>query len=803
MNFAVIFTKLLPSPNQVIASGRVGDVSVELVRDFSWLLIMASAAAMAARLLHFPLLLSYILGGIALDFSIRGELFIHAQNTIHQLGELGVIFLMFYMGLEFDLKKLRQLFGPVIIALVFQTFFMIFLGQAVAPILGWGGLNGLFLGGLLAISSTMIAVPVLADQKALQKNYASLAMGLLVFEDVLAVLLLVVLSGIAITGYFDWDAVGRTTFFVGAFVLTIFFVGRLIMPLFVRLMKKFRSEEFFTIVVIGVLLTVGMLAETAHFSTALGAFLAGAIFSSTEIAESIEECMRPIRTLFTAIFFLSTGLMADPAKLLVYAWPIVLLTFLVFVLKVLACFLGFFLSGQSGEDSFRAPMATAQIGEFSFVIATLGSSLGVTTDGLISIAIGVSLGTAFFTAILSPRAGKIFKFLLRVCPKSLMKFGRIYREMLTAFRLRFSQNSSIKFAIKPLIYILMNALLFFSALIVASYSVRLVMGIEFVAERYANLATIAIWCCAGLVSLPILTSLVRQVNVLFVGTVEKTFSSMRDKPKNFLVTRIGGIFQTAVYAFLLLFLGGIFLSVAAPTLPRGVPLYAFLVLILLAGLIFRRRMVKINTRLEGYFVETFNRDIESQLAKQRDSILKKLYSKSANDLDLMEIPLVEDNCGCYSRICDLSLRDRFSVNIIALRHRNHLLFSPPADCLLVPGMSVIIIGNRADMERAQSFFATQAMESSESDGDMEAFEIGCVCLHGRHEFVGKTLAEIDLRKKYKVSVVKIIRKNGAISTPPPSEVMCPNDVLVLAGEETAIRRTREQFDCVAAAEGVA
>ncbi|MDR2664312.1 MAG: cation:proton antiporter, partial [Puniceicoccales bacterium] len=400
--------------------------TIDLVREFSWLLVVAAGSAIAARLLHFPLLLSYIIGGIALNFGVNGTSLIHAQNTIRQISELGVIFLMFYMGLEFDLRKLRQLFGPVIIALIFQTLFMLFLGSATAPILGWGGLNGLFLGGLLAISSTMIAVPVLEGQHALQKNFARLAMGLLIFEDILAVLLLVVLSGIAITGYFDWDAVGRTTFFVGAFVLTIFFLGRLAMPFFVRIMKKFQSEEFFTIVIIGVLLAIGLLAETAHFSTALGAFLAGAIFSSTEIAEAIEENMRPIRTLFTAIFFLSTGLSVNLGQLASSIGPVLLLTFLVFFIKVLACFLGFFLSGQSGEDSFRAPMATAQIGEFSFVIASLGTSLGVTNNGLLSLAIGVSLGTAFCTAILSPRAGAIFQFLLRIWPKSLLKFGRIY-----------------------------------------------------------------------------------------------------------------------------------------------------------------------------------------------------------------------------------------------------------------------------------------------------------------------------------------------------------------------------------------
>ncbi|MDR1436121.1 MAG: cation:proton antiporter [Puniceicoccales bacterium] len=771
--------------------------SIELVRDFSWLLVVAAIAAIVARALRFPLLLSYIIGGIAVDFSIRGEFFIHEQNVIRQIGELGVIFLMFYMGLEFDLRKLRQLFGPVIIALLFQTFFMIFLGRAVAPILGWGGLNGLFLGGLLAISSTMIAVPVLADQKALQKNYARLAMGLLVFEDILAVLLLVVLSGIAITGYFDWDAVGRTTFLVGAFVLSIFMGGRLLMPFFIKLMKKFHSEEFFTIVIIGALLTVGLLAETAHFSTALGAFLAGAIFSNSEIAESIEECMRPIRTLFTAIFFLSTGLMADPSKLLTYWWPIVLLTILVFLLKVLACFLGFFLSGQSGEDSFRAPMATAQIGEFSFVIATLGTSLGVTSDGLISIAIGVSLGTAFCTAILSPRAGKIFHFLLRICPKSLLKFGRIYREMLTAINLRFSKNSSIKFAMKPLIYTLMSSLLFFSVLIIASYSVKNVLRLNLIGERYINIATIAIWCCAALIALPILTAIVRQINSLFVGLVENIFSTMRDKQKHFLVTRIGGVVQTAVYAFLLLFLGGIFLSVAAPTLPRGVPLYAFVVLIFFAGLVFRNRMLRINTRLEVYFVETFNRDVESQIAKQRNSVLKKLYAQSGDDLDIAEIALVEDNCGCYSRISELSLRERFSVNIIALRHRNHISFSPSADCLLVPTMKLILIGNKMDLDRCQLFFGTPSMESEEPGG-IESFEVACICLHTRHECIGKTLAESNLRKKYCVSVVKIIRKSTSIPMPSPNEMLLLNDVIVVAGEETAVRRAREHLDSCSA-----
>jgi CPA2 family monovalent cation:H+ antiporter-2 len=752
-----------------------------------------------ARLLHFPLLLSYILGGIALNFGINGTSVIHAQGTIHQISELGVIFLMFYMGLEFDLRKLRQLFGPVIIALVFQTLFMIFLGSAIAPLLGWGGLNGLFLGGLLAISSTMIAVPVLAEQGALQKNFARLAMGLLIFEDILAVMLLVVLSGIAITGYFDWDAVGRITFFVGAFVLSIFFLGRLSMPLFIRMVKKFRSEEFFTVVVVGVLLAIGLLAEAAHFSTALGAFLAGAIFCGTEIAEAVEENMRPIRTLFTAIFFLSTGLSVNLGQLATCAGPILLLTFLVFVIKVLACFLGFFLSGQSGEDSFRAPMATAQIGEFSFVIASLGTSLGVTNNGLLSLAIGVSLGTAFCTALLSPRAGTIFRFLLRIWPKSLLKFGRIYRETLTAVILRFSQNRSLNFAMRPLVYIVINALLFFSLLTLASYAVRFIDHVAFMDYLDLHLS-LAVWAVTALISLPLITALVRQVNILFVGLVENSLLSIREKSKTFLLGRLSGVFQTAIFSFLLLLLGGIFLSVAAPTLPRGVPLYVFLLLLLLAGFLFRRRMVQVNNRLEGYFVATFSRDIHSQMASQRKSLLKKLSAQSIEDLDMLEVSLLEENCGCYLPIRDLSLRERFGVSIVALRHRSHLLFSPPADCMLLPGTSLVLIGHRDSLELARSYFATPAVQSEEIGDELEAVEIACLPLHVRHGLVGQTLAESQLRKKFRVTVVKILRKAGPVPMPSPDEVLRNDDVLVLAGEESAIRRMQGQFDCLSVAE---
>jgi CPA2 family monovalent cation:H+ antiporter-2 len=701
---------------------------------------------------------------------------------------------MFYMGLEFDLKKLRQLFGPAILALIFQTFFMLFLGRVLAPIFGWGGLNGLFLGGLLAISSSMITLPILAEQNALRKNYGRLCMGILIFEDILAILLLVILSGIAITGYFDWDAVGRITFLVGAFVVSIFIAGRMLAPQLIVILRKFNSEELFTIVIIGFLLAIGLFAEISHFSTALGAFLAGAIFSDSEIAEAIERHTQPIRTLFTAIFFLSVGMMASPRLLVEYLVPIILLTALVFSLKVLSCFAGLFFSGQSGEDSFCASVGKAQIGEFSFVIAALGTSLGVTNDSLINVAIGVSLGTIFCTTLLSPRAKKIHGVCLRFLPGYLLRFGKIYQDVLAVIRSRISQNTLLKLAGKPLTHIVINVFLFFSVSLVASLAVRATRGADFLGE-WIPLAAVGIWAIAALISLPILLPIVRQVNVLFLALIENALSSSQSRSRRFIAPRLGGLFQSAIFAIIFTVFGGIFLSVAAPTLPKGVPLYAFLLLLLVVGLLFRRRVLQFNARVENYFIETFNRDITSQLERHRRIILKKIRGQSPLQLDLLDVRILEGNCGHNLRICDLGLREKFNVNIVALRHGNYTTFSPPAEMPLFAGSGLILLGSRENLEKARGFFLAPCECAAMAEGAAaEEFEIAHLCVHLRHPLLGKTLMESQLRKKYGVSVVEIRRNGGDVLLPSAAEIFQANDVLVIVGGRSAIRRASEAWD---------
>jgi CPA2 family monovalent cation:H+ antiporter-2 len=763
--------------------------ALNLVQDFSLLLTVAGLAALLSRALRFPILLAYILGGMLLD----GITHIQGQEIIHQLSELGVLFLMFYMGLEFDLKKLRQLFGPAILALLFQTFFMLFLGRVLAPILGWGGLNGLFLGGLLAISSTMISIPILAEQNALKKNFSRLCVGILIFEDILAILLLVILSGIAITGFFDWDAVGRITFLVGTFVITIFFIGRLLAPSFIRLLLKFHSEEVLTIASIGFLLAIGLLAEISHFSTALGAFIAGAIFSGTEISEAIEEQVRPIRTLFSAIFFLSIGMMSEPRLLWQYILPISLLTVLVFALKLFSCFLGLFLSGQSGEDSFCASLAKAQIGEFSFVIASLGMSLHVTDEGLLSIAIGVSLGTIVCTTMLSPRAKNIYASILRICPKSLCKISNIYANMLIIIRSHISQNLLLKLAMRPLIHIIFHTFLFLALIITASFSLQYIDRFPFL-ENWETAANIGVWAGTALISLPILTPIVKHCNSFLLALMDSALASSSSKARNFL-PRLSGVLRSTIFAGILLIFGGIFLSVAAPSLPKGVPLYAFFFLILIAGILFRRRMLKLNARVESYFVKTFEHDVTSQMEEQKQRMLKKIQEQASMQLEMAEVSVVEGNCGCNRNIADLPLREQFNVNVAAMRHGKYSTLSPHGQLPLFAGCELVLIGKREDLDRASKFFATPCpTDEKQLFGGEGEFEIAKIYLPFGHWLTGKSLMESSLRKQYGVNVVGIFRANGTLLLPSASEVFLANDTIAVIGSKLRIEQFHRLID---------
>ncbi|MDR0428823.1 MAG: cation:proton antiporter [Puniceicoccales bacterium] len=756
------------------------------VHDFSLMLIIAGFAAILSKSFKIPLLLGYIIGGVVLNIPIAGESLIHSPELIHQLSELGIAFLMFYAGLEFDLGKLRQLFSSVTLALFFQTFAMILLGRIVAPLLGWEGLSGLFLGGLLAISSTMITLPILSEQKALKSNFAQLSIGILVFEDILAIMLLVILSGISITGHFAWDAIGRVTFLVGTFVVGVFFVGRMLAPFIIKLLLKFNSEEVITVVVIAFLLGIGLLAECAKFSIALGAFLAGAIFSKSQLAATIEHHIQPIQTLFSAVFFTSIGLTIHLANLWNHIASICVLTLLVFVLKSFSCFLGLFLSGQNGEDSLKSALSKAQIGEFSFVIASLGVSLHVVDKALLDIAVGISIGSIVCASLCSSKASKIYASLLRCLPKTLVELSDIYHSILVLIRGRMVQNRLLGMATRPLLYIIINTFLFAALLSITSFSMKILARIDLLIP-WIKWVNAVIWGGVAILSLPLFVPTVKQINLLFLAFIDNSLHRGKENSDHReMSARVGAIFQSIIFAILLLIFGGTFLSVSSPHLPHGSTLIAFIFLLTFSAIIFGRRVSQLNSKIEHYFISTFNRDVESQLERQRKQMLQKFRANLAHTIDMREVIIAKDSVACGSRVDELSLRKKFSVTIVAIRREGFTEFSPHPHIPLFPNDTLIIVGKSDGLTAAITYLESSANNGHIFKGQSEEFEMKQLCIPIHHEFTGKTLVECNLRNDYAINVVGIQRNGHDIDSPAGNEVLQPNDILIVVGGKSAV-----------------
>ncbi|MGE9295847.1 MAG: cation:proton antiporter, partial [Puniceicoccales bacterium] len=535
-----------------------------LINDLAVVLMCAAGVTLIFKRLKLPVFLGYLLSGFLVSPNLWSRSPVHDLETIQALSELGVVFLMFSLGLEFDLRRLRQVLGPALLAIIFQTILMLFIGSQAAPLLGWGVVQGLFLGSLLAISSSMVTVAILRELGRWQKPHAQLAVGVLILEDILAIALLVILSGVAASNALEWDAVGGVTFLICLFVVVTFYFGKLMAPRLLNFLEKHGSGELITISVVALMLGLCFLAQLFDLSVALGAFLAGSILSQTRLTEDIEHKTEPLRNVFCAVFFVSAGMLIDPDVIWDNALAIVLLTVAMQVMKVFSVWLGFFLSGQRTDTSLRAATVKSQIGEFSFIIAALGQQLGVTDHSLMAIAVGVSVLSTGGSILLAQKADPLHDWLARRMPSGLATAGQFYRNLLDKVETRAERAVLLKLVKRPLLQILFNFLLLNSFVLLAYVGNAYLRG-YFEEPRIALLAGVAIWLLAGVVSLPFVTAMIRNLNAIVMMTVDSLLST--GATRSFIQGRARNIFNGAITFAVALLVGGVYLSAAAQYLP--------------------------------------------------------------------------------------------------------------------------------------------------------------------------------------------------------------------------------------------
>ncbi|GLQ87086.1 cation:proton antiporter [Dyella flagellata] len=580
---------------------------IGFIRDLALVMLVAGATTILFQRLRLPVLPGYILAGVVIGPHTPGVL-VADPRAITDISNLGVVLLMFTLGLEFSVRKLRQVGGMVLLVTVIEVGFMLWLGYQIGLLFGWGGRNALFLGAIVALSSTMVAMRALEESGFRQWPFARLVIGMLVAEDMLTIVLLTLLSAIAISGTVETGTAFALVGHLGLFVVAGMIVGLLLLPRLVDYVARFDRDETLLVSVLGICFGTSLLAAWLGFSVALGAFLAGAVVAEAHSASRIVHLVEPLRDMFAALFFVAIGLKIDPAQLVHYALPALLIALTVMLGKSMVCSAGMFLIGHDLRTSLRAGLCMAQIGEFSFVIATLGLTLHAVDDFIYPTAVA----TALICMVTSP-------YLLR-CADLLANAGK--RVLPRPLQLVITSYSGWLENLRPVDENAVLAHMFRRLLWHIAVNIALVVTL-FVIGAYVNAHNAAwfehwgldrdtrhsvIWACALFLSLPLLIAVYRKAEALGMLLAElgirERFAGSYTQAIRQVLAKLIPLATLLVLALLVGILGSTILP------PRGVALSLVAVCVFLAVILWRG-LVKMHARLQAALRETLEKPSSS------------------------------------------------------------------------------------------------------------------------------------------------------------------------------------------------
>ena len=392
-----------------------------LIADLALILISASIITLLFKWLKQPLVLGYIIAGLLAGPYINIFPTVGDIENINIWAEIGVIFLLFALGLEFSFKKLMNVGSTAFITAITEVISMLLIGYLVGQLLGWGTMNSIFLGGMLSMSSTTIIIKAFNDLELRNQRFTGIVFGTLVVEDLIAILMMVLLSTMAVSQDFVGEDLLISVLKVVFFLILWFLIGIFVIPAFLKKAKKLMNNETLLIVSLGLCLGMVVLATYTGFSTALGAFIMGSILAETIEAEHIEHIIQPVKDLFGAIFFVSVGMLVNPAVLVEYAWPVIIITLVTIIGKAIFSSFGVLLSGEPLNTSIKSGFSLAQIGEFAFIIAGLGVSLKVLDPFISPIIVAVSVITTFTTPYFIRLANPFAEWLYKILPTKVQE----------------------------------------------------------------------------------------------------------------------------------------------------------------------------------------------------------------------------------------------------------------------------------------------------------------------------------------------------------------------------------------------
>lgn len=745
-----------------------------LVKDLALILVVAGIVTLVFKRLKQPLVLGYIVAGFLVSPHMPYLMSVVDKADIQTWADIGVIFLLFSLGLDFSVKKILRTGAAPVIAACTIIFCMMALGVIVGYSFGWKEMDCIFLGGMLAMSSTTIIYKAFSDMGLTQKGFASTVMSVLILEDILAIVMMVMLSTLASGASPDGVQVVGSILKIGFFLVLWFVVGLFVIPLFLRSVRKILNNETLLVVALGLCCLMAVVSTQVGFSAAFGAFVMGSILAETVEADKIIRLVDPVKNLFGAVFFVSVGMLVNPKILAGYAVPILLLVLAILAGQAVFGTLGYLLGGQTLKNAMRCGFSMAQVGEFAFIIASLGLSLHVISDFLYPVVVAVSVITTFLTPYMIRAAEPCYDIVIRFLPKRWVR--RLTHIQTGASPGNTAADSLWKvLARKMLINTLVYGILS-SAVIAIMFSTVLpvcrLFSVEWTGSHWAGNAVCG-FLTVAFVS-PFLRSIVMKQNH------SEAFKALWTGRRINRLPLIATILARVVIAVSFIFYICNYLTRFQNALMIAIAV-GILVLMILS-----RRLKKRSITLERLFIQNLrSRDIKAQLQGKK----KPLFADHLIDRDIhiANLELPDDSLWAGRTLRSLQLRNRFGVHVSSILRGSHRMNIPNGNTILFPGDKLQAIG---DDEQLTLFSHAMKAELQPEDTDIEKREmkLRCFTVSKTSPFIGKTLRDSGIRDKYNCMVVGVDEGQKNLTLITPSRCLQAGDVLWVVGEQGDLDR---------------
>ena len=746
----------------------------ELVQDLALILVVAGFVTLLFKKLKQPLVLGYIVAGFLVSPHMSYTMSVVDKDDIQTWADIGVIFLLFSLGLDFSIKKILKMGASPIIAACTIIFSMMVLGVIVGHSFGWKEMDCIFLGGMVAMSSTTIIYKAFSDMGLTQQGFASTVMSVLILEDILAIVMMVMLSTVASGNSPDGVQLLGSIMKIGFFLVLWFVVGLFAIPLFLRSVRKILNSETLLIVSLGFCCLMAVISTQVGFSAAFGAFVMGSILAETVEADKIIRLVDPVKNLFGAIFFVSVGMLVKPQVIVEYAIPILLLVITILVGQALFGTLGYLLGGQTLKNAMRCGFSMAQVGEFAFIIATLGKSLGVISEFLYPVVVAVSVITTFLTPYMIRAAEPCYNVLVKHLPKRWVR--RLTHIQTNSAGESASTNNLWKVLMKKMIFNTLIYGILSAAVIAIMFSAALPicrnLSIKWTGSHWIGNAV-----CGFLTILfiaPFLRSIVMKQN--HSEAFKELWTDRRINRLPLTATILARVLIALSFIFyvcnyLTRFKNALMIAVAV----------GLLILMLLS-----RWLKKRSITLERLFIQNLqSRDIEAQKQGKK----KPLFANHLIDRDIhiANLELPDDSLWAGKTLYSLKLRNRFGVHISSILRGSKHINIPNGGTILFPGDKLQAIGNDEQLTKLSKAMKAE-LQPTITDIEKHEMKLRSFTISKTSPFIGKTLKDSGIRDEYNCMVVGVDEGQQNLTLITPSRCLQAGDVLWVVGEEKDLER---------------